>query len=127
MQKLGDAGEQLVMRLLESQGWLILAQNFRHIGFELDLIAEKGKTLVFVEVKSRSAKHAGYDEASLVPMHKKRALFRGAQFFLHQSKRPIPHQLRFDLAIVYWGTQKAPSRVAYHPGFMPIDGALETT
>ncbi len=126
MQKIGGAGEQLVRRLLTNQGWIILAQNFRHIGFELDLVAEKGNTLAFVEVKSRSLNHAGHNEADLIPIHKKRALLRGAQFFLHHLKGPIPNQLRFDLAIVYWQTQKTPSRVAYHPGFMPIDGAFET-
>lgn len=125
MHALGTSGEQLVKRLLIQQNWSILAQNFRHIGFELDLIATKGKTLIFVEVKSRSLGHFTTEEASLVSGHKKRALLRGAQFFLHQWTHRIPDQLRFDLAVVYWHTKKTPSRVAYHPGFMPLDGVFD--
>ncbi len=51
---LGKWGESLAKRYLERKGWRIVAENFRvHQHAEIDLIAEDGSTLVFVEVKTR--------------------------------------------------------------------------
>jgi putative endonuclease len=56
-QRLGRYGEALVARRLAAEGWSIVARNARVKGVrgELDVVAIDGSTLVFVEVKSRSA------------------------------------------------------------------------
>ena len=55
-QRFGDAGEAAAAELLEKNGYRIVARNHRCRRGEVDLIAEKGELLVFVEVRSR---HAG--------------------------------------------------------------------
>ena len=49
----GRRGEQVAARHLKRCGYLILAQNYRAAGAEIDIVALEGSTLVFVEVKSR--------------------------------------------------------------------------
>lgn len=59
-QKIGALGEQMAARYLEMHGMRILAKNWRHKFGELDLIALDGRTLVAVEVKTRSSTTFGH-------------------------------------------------------------------
>ena len=47
----GKAGEDLAASFLEKQGFKIIARNYRFERGEIDLIAEEGDELVFIEVK----------------------------------------------------------------------------
>jgi putative endonuclease len=49
----GKAGEELAAQYLERNGLKILERNYRFERGEIDLIAEEGEELVFVEVKAR--------------------------------------------------------------------------
>ncbi len=52
----GKNGEDRAAQYLEDKGYRILARNWRNRGRkELDIVAIDGNTLVFVEVKTRSA------------------------------------------------------------------------
>jgi putative endonuclease len=51
-QRLGQRGEQLAARHLERAGWRIVARNYRVREGEIDLIAARGPTLAFCEVKT---------------------------------------------------------------------------
>src|SRR5207247_9286437 len=50
---LGEEGERAASRFLEARGYRILERNYRTRRGEIDLIAEDGRILVFVEVKVR--------------------------------------------------------------------------
>ena len=50
----GRLGEEYAARLLEREGYRILSRNFRTRYGEIDLIAQKGEILAFVEVKAGS-------------------------------------------------------------------------
>ena len=52
---LGREGERLAGEFLAARGYRILARNFRTRCGEVDLIAQRAGTLVFVEVKARSS------------------------------------------------------------------------
>lgn len=51
--EIGKMGETAVCRYLEAQGYIIRNRNFRVRGGEIDIVAEKGEELCFVEVKTR--------------------------------------------------------------------------
>jgi putative endonuclease len=53
--RLGEEGEGLAARFLEERGYRIVARRWRGAGREIDLIAEKGDVVAFVEVKTRRA------------------------------------------------------------------------
>ncbi|HET6341498.1 MAG TPA: YraN family protein [Gemmatimonadota bacterium] len=53
--RLGEEGEGLAARFLEARGYRIVARRWRGAGREIDLIAEKGDVVAFVEVKTRRA------------------------------------------------------------------------
>lgn len=55
----GRIGEIKAARYLKKQGMKILERNFRSLRGEVDIVAEDGDTLVFVEVKSRSSETYG--------------------------------------------------------------------
>ena len=53
--EIGRWGETEVARYLEKQGYTIVEKNYRTRFGEIDLIAQKGKIVAFVEVKLRSS------------------------------------------------------------------------
>ncbi len=54
MNTLGKEGEELALRFLKKQGYRIIGKNYRTPFGEIDIIADDGGVLVFVEVKTRS-------------------------------------------------------------------------
>ena len=83
--QLGTRGEQLVARHLERLGWRVLQTNFRCAQGEIDVVAEEptedGKTLVFIEVKTRHGKAHGAPIEAVDP-RKQRRLWNVAQAYL---------------------------------------------
>jgi len=54
----GRTGERIAAWWLRLQGWRIVGERVRTHRGEVDLVARRGKTLAFVEVKTRSDKAA---------------------------------------------------------------------
>ena len=57
-EKRGRRAEALACWWLRLRGWRILAQRARVAGGEVDIIARRGRTLAFVEVKARASDEA---------------------------------------------------------------------
>lgn len=98
-QQLGRLGEAAAEETLRGLGWTVLARRHRRRMGEIDLVAEDGELLVFVEVKTRCG--SGYGEpAAAVTRLKRRRLARVAQDFLWRRgwlERPC----RFDVVEVF--------------------------
>src|SRR5438876_11445110 len=62
---LGEEGERAAARFLEARGYRILERNYRTRRGEIDLIAEDGRVLVFVEVKVRLDARCGGPAAAI--------------------------------------------------------------
>ena len=54
-EKRGRGAETLACWYLRLKGWRILARRARVPGGEVDIVARRGRTLAFVEVKARSS------------------------------------------------------------------------
>ena len=59
-QALGKLGESLAVDELERRGYAIVARRYRTRHGEIDIVAEDGDTLVFVEVKARTSDECGF-------------------------------------------------------------------
>jgi len=62
---LGERGETIAYDYLLQKGYKIVERNWRHRKAEIDLIAWDDKTLVFIEVKTRSNELFGKPEVSV--------------------------------------------------------------
>ena len=62
--KSGRRAETLAVWYLRLKGYRILARNFRHARGEIDIIAQKGQVLVWVEVKQRQKGRASLADVS---------------------------------------------------------------
>ncbi len=99
-QDLGFLGENIACAYLERKGYEILTRRFRYGRAEIDIIAQKGHTLVFIEVKTRRHEEFGYPEES-VKKPKKDKLRTAAAGFLSQQKKKFS-DIRFDiLSIIF--------------------------
>lgn len=100
---LGRAAEEAVAAWLHARGIRVLATNIRVNYLEVDLLAQEGRTLMVVEVRTRSA--SSWTSAFGSVDHWKRVRLRRAGERLWQRKfkyrRDLDH-LRFDVASVTW-------------------------
>lgn len=94
---LGIQGEQLACQFLEQKGYVILERNWRHAKHELDIIAQDGKELVIVEVKTRSTAKHGEPEEAVKPGQRSR-IVRAANAYVDSTKCELA--LRFDIISV---------------------------
>ncbi len=82
-QGLGRMGERLAAEVLSKSGYRVLEQNFRCRYGEIDIVAEEGADLVFVEVKTRRGQSHGLPEEA-VTWRKGRKLAEVASCYLDQ-------------------------------------------
>ena len=92
---IGLLGECWAKAYLEGRGYRILEAGFRCCLGEIDLVAEEGGELVFIEVKTRQDTSFGYPEEQ-ISFVKKRRLGRLAQwYFKYRIRKERP--ARFDV------------------------------
>ena len=91
---LGDWGEDVAAAHLVAKGFRILDRRLRLGPGEIDLLAQDGETLVFVEVKALHG-GVGMDPAENVHAAKRRRLVRAARAYLARLARE-PY-CRFDV------------------------------
>ena len=77
----GKDSEDKAVKWLSANGFTMLHRNWRHLYYELDIIAARGKHLCFIEVKSRNGDFMGYPEKA-VTKRKFRNLRRAADQYL---------------------------------------------
>jgi putative endonuclease len=107
---LGRAGEALAADLLAATGWTVLARNYRSGHKEIDLIVRRGRTIAFVEVKTRTDARFGHPLAS-VTAAKRREIERVARAWLARRRlRGVDY--RFDAVAVTWDG-RGPPRVEH--------------
>ncbi|MBN2577741.1 MAG: YraN family protein [Pirellulales bacterium] len=98
---LGQRGEAAAARYLRRRGCKILARGDRlRRRDELDLVVLDGKTIVFVEVKTRRTQEFGHPAEAVDPA-KQRRLTRLAVTFLKRHGL-LEHPARFDVVAVTW-------------------------
>lgn len=95
---IGDQGEKAVALFLGKQGYIILASNVQWMGGEIDLIAQRGDVIAFVEVKTRT-QETRFPLSGVVTPGKQRKIIKTALRFVMQNNIRDT-VLRFDVALV---------------------------
>lgn len=93
-QPLGKYAEVLAAQHLTTQGYRILARNYRYRKAEIDLIAQKDLLLCFIEVKARTSLRFGYPE-TFVKSQQRKLIKHAADNYIYTYN--WSHPIRFDI------------------------------
>jgi len=97
--EIGQLGENIAAKYLKRHGYKIIDRNFRSRRWgEIDIVATKDDTLVFVEVKARVGTKYGQPVEAVTPF-KLRALKRAGQYYKLENP-DLPDALRIDVVSI---------------------------
>ncbi|MGE0874945.1 MAG: YraN family protein [Burkholderiales bacterium] len=96
MNAAGARAEEACAALLRRAGLRILARNWRCRHGEIDLVAEDGDTLVFAEVRLRTASRFGGAAESITASKRARLLAAAGLYASRRRERPC----RFDVLLL---------------------------
>ena len=97
--KFGIIGEKIAQKYLKNNGYKIIENNYYTRNGEIDIIANKEKYMVFVEVKTRTNEKYG-KPSEAVNKTKKLHMRRSAAIFLRENNFS-KFIIRFDVIEVY--------------------------
>jgi putative endonuclease len=103
--RVGLSAESRAAVLLIAKGYRIVARRFRTPVGEIDIVARRGRPLLFVEVKARDRLD---DAAESVTPRGKRRIVAAAEVWLASHPDDVTCEIRFDVMLV------APGRVPRH-------------
>jgi len=95
--RLGLSAETRAAALLLMKGYRIVARRWRSPVGEIDLVARRGRVLVFVEVKARVNMD---DAAESVTPRQRRRIVAGAEAWLARHPEDARRDIRFDAVLV---------------------------
>jgi putative endonuclease len=121
-QPLGRRGERAAERYLRRRGYKILGRSDRLSPGELDLVALDGRTIVFVEVKTRESAEMGHPSEA-VDAAKQRRLTRLAVTFLKRHGL-LEYPARFDVIAITWPSGRRPT-IEHFPNAFDAVGKWE--
>jgi putative endonuclease len=116
----GEQGERQAARFLRRLGYRVVATRKRLRYGEIDIIAVDGRTVVFVEVKTRRT-DAGVTPAEAVNDLRRRRLSRAAVAFL-KAHSLLDHPARFDIVEVVWPETTRRPEIRHHANAFPAEG-----
>ncbi|WP_027084281.1 YraN family protein [Cohnella panacarvi] len=112
----GRMGEQAAADYLANLGYRIVARNWRCRIGEIDLIAEDGGTLVFVEVRARTNPTKFGTALEAVTPLKQRQVREVAAYYLAQRKSASPPSVRCDVVAVTFRLDGTIAELRHIPG-----------
>lgn len=109
----GDRGEKAAVRFLKQLGYRILAQQYRCRTGEIDIIAQDGDRIVFVEVKTRVSTAAGHPTEAITQDKQKKLTQLGLIYLKEHGWLDRP--ARFDVVSVLWAKDVKEPRIDHYP------------
>ena len=102
---LGTEGEDVAAAWYEGHGFEVLERNWRRREGEVDLIVRKGRTVAFVEVKTRTSDATGTGAEAVLPAKQRRIRRLAARWLaeLTPSSGRTLVDLRFDVVDITAG------------------------
>lgn len=99
MKILGIKGENLAVTFLKEKGYRIIARNYKTYIGEIDIIAQDGNTMVFIEVKTRADELFG-QPFEAVNRKKRHKMKNVALLYMKRHERNFP--VRFDVISIFY-------------------------
>jgi putative endonuclease len=93
----GISAESKAAAYLVVRGYRILARRFRCAAGEIDIVAKRRNTLVFIEVKARDRLD---DAAFAVTPHQRQRIIQAAEIWLGGNPRHAQGDIRFDAILI---------------------------
>ncbi|MBN2185911.1 MAG: YraN family protein [Dehalococcoidia bacterium] len=87
-QEVGKLGEQLARKFLKKRGYRVRETNFHCREGEVDIIAQQGDYLVFIEVRTKSSLDFGSPEESITRNKKEKLIATALTYINTHSKLP---------------------------------------
>jgi putative endonuclease len=97
---LGKTGEDLACAELQRRGYAIVARRYRCRGGELDIIARRAGTLVFVEVKAREGREFGAAAEAVTPVKQRRMAHLARDYVMRHHLAEC--SCRFDVVSIHF-------------------------
>jgi putative endonuclease len=113
-------GERAAERYARRLGYKIIARRQRGRMGELDLVAVDGRTIVFIEVKTRTSHDAGHPAEAVGP-EKQRQLTRLALAYLKRHDL-LEYPARFDVIAVTWPRAARKPTIEHYQNAFPAVG-----
>ncbi len=95
--ELGKKGEEIALKHLKSNQYIIKATNWRFRKNEVDIIAEKDNLLVVLEVKTRTSEYFENPKEA-VTKKKQKFIIQAADAYIQE--KDIDKEVRFDIVAV---------------------------
>jgi putative endonuclease len=105
----GRLGEDEAVEYLAKKGYSIVTRNYRFGRGEIDIIAQDGEILVFVEVKARRSSSYGEPEDAVTGPKQKQIRKTAEGYLFEYSIEGVP--CRFDVVAIDYST---PDEVLRH-------------
>ena len=102
----GHGAERIAVLYLRMTGWRILARRFLANGGEIDIVARRGHTIAFVEVKFRTSLEIA---ATSIDATKKRRISRAVRAFV--SRQSAGNDLTYRADAVFLAPWRLPRHV----------------
>src|SRR3989344_5487622 len=116
--EVGRLGEDIAAQFLERKGFKVIARNYRKPWGEIDIIAEKGGVVRFVEVKAVSreslpdgSREMDYRPEELVDVRKLRKVARTAALYMESARDTREYQIDVVGVILDKATRTARCRL----------------
>lgn len=109
---LGRKGEDLAAKHLQRIGYRIVGRRERVLRGDIDIVALDGRTVVFVEVRSRSDTRHGHPAETVGPV-KQRRIAELANAYIRRH-RLQDCQVRIDVVTVTFGADTGAGPIVEH-------------
>ena len=109
--RIGKLGEACAKKHLEEKGYRIIEANYKTRYSEIDFVAKKGNTIVFVEVRTKVGEQFGRPEETLRPQKLRKVLFNARSFI---GFRKLKNPCRVDAVCVVLNFDETLRRLTHY-------------